>query len=72
MVGAVQWVFGYLQFAMLQAAAEQLTFDLRTKYLKELLRQEPAFFENQQVEALPSLIVEYFQAIGDGVGEKIG
>jgi len=70
MLSAVQWVFGYLQFAMMQAAAERVSFDLRTRYLSSLLKQETAFFENQQIEALPSQIAEYFRAISEGVGEK--
>jgi hypothetical protein len=36
------------------------------------MRQEIEFFERQQVEALPSQISEYFEAISSGVGEKIG
>jgi len=42
---AVTWVFGYLQYACLQAAAERLSFDLRSLYLKALLKQETEFFE---------------------------
>lgn len=36
------------------------------------MKQETAFFEKQQVEALPSQISEYFSAISEGIGEKIG
>jgi len=71
-LSAVLWVFGYLQYACLQSAAERLSFDLRTLYLKQLLKQETEFFERQQVESLPAQIAEYFQAIGEGVGEKVG
>ena len=46
-ISSVQWIFGYFQYACLQAAAERLSFDLRTLYLKSLLRQEPEFFERQ-------------------------
>jgi len=56
----VLWVFGYLQYACLQAVAEQLSFDLRTLYLRALLKQETEFFEKQQIESLPSQIAEYF------------
>jgi hypothetical protein len=34
--------------------AEKLSFDLRSRYLRALMNQETAFFEKQQVEALPS------------------
>lgn len=59
-LSAIQWVFGYLQYAFLQGAAERVSFDLRTEYLSALLRQETEFFEKRQVEALPSQISEYF------------
>ena len=44
-LSSILWVFGYLQYACLQAAAERLAFDLRTLYLKALLKQETEFFE---------------------------
>ena len=59
-----------MQFALMQASAERVSFDLRTRYLSALLSQEVAFFEKQQIEALPSQIAEYFRAISEGVGEK--
>jgi len=70
-ISAMLWVFGYLQYACMQSVAEKISFDLRTLYLRNLLRQETAFFEKQQIEALPSKIAEYFQAIGEGIGEKL-
>ena len=66
------WIFGYMQFAFLQASAERLSFDLRTLYLRALLRQETEYFEKQQVESIPSQIAEWFSSIGEGVGEKFG
>lgn len=69
---SVLWVTGYMQYAMLQHVAEQISFDLRARYLDALMRQEIEFFERQQIEALPSQISEYFEAISSGVGEKIG
>ena len=69
---AVMWIFGYMQFAFLQASAERLSFDLRTLYLRALLRQETEYFEKQQVESIPSQIAEWFSSIGEGVGEKFG
>lgn len=71
-LSSVLWVTGYMQYALLQHVAEQISFDLRAKYLDALMRQEIEFFERQQVEALPSQISEYFEAISSGVGEKIG
>ena len=51
---AILWVFGYLQYACLQAVAERLSFDLRSLYLRALLKQETEYFERQQIESLPS------------------
>ena len=36
------------------------------------MRQETAFFEKQQIEALPSKISEQFLLIGEGAGERSG
>lgn len=46
-LSGVQWVFGYMQYALMQASAERVSFDLRTRYLSALLKQETAFFEKQ-------------------------
>lgn len=40
--------------------------------MANLMKQEIAFFEKQQIEALPSKISEYFTHISDGSGEKTG
>lgn len=72
MICIILWIFGYLQYALLQHMAERISFDLRSRYLRNLLNQEIEFYETQQIEALPSKIGEYFEAISNGVGEKIG
>ena len=36
------------------------------------MRQEIKYFEKQQIEALPSVISEYFWHLSDGAGEKFG
>jgi len=71
-LAGVLWIAGYVQYAFLQHMAERVSFDLRSRYLRALLRQETAFFEKRQVEAMPSQIADHFQAIGEGVGEKFG
>ena len=55
----------------MQVQAEKLAFSLRSVYLGALMKQETAFFDTQQVEALPSQISEYFLHIADGSGEKV-
>ena len=54
----------------MQISAEKLAFTLRAKYLDSLMRQETAYFEKQQIEALPAKISEYFTEIPNSVGEK--
>lgn len=50
----ILWIAGYFQYAFMQHMAEKLSFDLRSRYLRSLMNQETAYFEKQQVEALPS------------------
>lgn len=71
-IAAVLWLCGYFQYAFLQHMAEKLSFDLRSRYLRALMNQETEFFERRQVEALPSQIADHFQAISEGIGEKVG
>ena len=44
----------YLFFAFWQHLAENITTDLRKRYIRALMRQEVAFFERNKVEELPS------------------
>lgn len=71
-ISSILWITGYFQYAFLQHMAEKLSFDLRSRYLNALLKQETAYFERNQVEALPSQIADHFHAISEGIGEKVG
>lgn len=53
-VTACLWTFSYVQYAFMQHVAEGVAFNLRTKYLMALMKQETAYFEMQQVEAIPA------------------
>ena len=66
------YVTAYLGYAFMQISAEKLSFKLRAKYLQALMKQEVAYFEKQQIEALPSKMAEYFTHISAGSGEKMG
>lgn len=44
-IALVLWIAGYFQYAFMQHMAERLSFDLRSRYLRSLLRQETAYFE---------------------------
>ena len=54
LVGVGIWIFGYVYYAFWQHVAENISFDLRSRYLSKLLQQEISFFEKQNVEQLPS------------------
>ena len=71
-ISSILWVFSYIQYAFTQWFAESIAFTLRKEYLKSLMRQETAFFEGRQVEALPSEIQQYFTQVVMGFGEKFG
>jgi len=50
LVGLATWLFGYIFYSFWQHLAENVSFDLRSKYLHAILKQEVAFFEKQNVE----------------------
>ena len=47
-----------------------MSFDLRSRYLHAILRQEVAYFERNNVEQLPSQIGENFFIVTESIGEK--
>jgi ATP-binding cassette subfamily B (MDR/TAP) protein 1 len=54
LVGIASWIFGYMYFAFWQHLAQNISFDLRSRYLHAILNQEVAYFELENVEQLPS------------------
>jgi ATP-binding cassette, subfamily B (MDR/TAP), member 1 len=70
LVGLGTWLFGYFYFAFWQHLAQNISFDLRSRYLHAILKQEVAFFELTNVEQLPSQIGENFFIITESIGEK--
>ena len=57
------FVCAYMFFAFWQHLAENITTDLRMRYIRALMRQEIAFFEETKVEELPAQISEIFETI---------
>lgn len=45
LVGLGTWIFGYIYYAFWQHLAENVSFDLRSRYLHSILKQEVAYFE---------------------------
>lgn len=54
LVGIGTWIFGYIYYGFWQHLAQNISFDLRSRYLHAILRQEIAYFEKANVEQLPS------------------
>jgi len=44
-IGLGLWIFGYMYYAFWQHTAENITFNLRSRYLHAILKQEVAYFE---------------------------
>ena len=65
------FLFCYLFFAFWQHLAENITTDLKKRYLKALLSQEIAFFEERKVEQIPIQMFEIFEVIKGTIGEKV-
>lgn len=70
LVGLGGWLFGYVYYAFWQHMAQNVSFDLRSRYLHAILRQEVAYFEMNDVEQLPSQIGENFFIVTESIGEK--
>lgn len=71
LIATCLFIFSYFFFAFWQHLAENITSDLRQRYLRALLRQEVAFFEKNKVEQIPSQMSEIFETVKASIGEKI-
>lgn len=45
--GSLLWFCGYFSYAFMSHQAEKLAFNLRSRYLRELMKQEPGYFERR-------------------------
>jgi ABC-type bacteriocin/lantibiotic exporter with double-glycine peptidase domain len=57
------FVFSYMFFAFWQHLAENITTDLRKRYIAALMHQEIAYFEINKVEQIPAQIAEIFDTV---------
>jgi ATP-binding cassette subfamily B (MDR/TAP) protein 1 len=69
-IASVIAIFSYIFFAFWQHLAENISLNLRKKYLKALLNQEVAYFEKIKIEEIPSKMGEIFETVQNSVGEK--
>ncbi|CDW86105.1 abc transporter [Stylonychia lemnae] len=65
------WIAGYIYYAFWQHIAENISYDLRLRYLKALLQQEVEFLEQIKIQTLPSQIGENFTQISESIGQKL-
>lgn len=64
------FTFSYMFYAFWQQLADNITTDLRKRYLAALMEQEIAFFDKNRVEQLPSQMAEIFETVQGAIGEK--
>ena len=54
MIAMALFLFSYIFFAFWQHLAENITLDLRKRYISALMRQEIGYFEVNKVEQIPA------------------
>ena len=69
LIAMTLFTFSYMFFAFWQHLAENITTDVRKRYISALMRQEIAFFEKNKVEELPAAISEIFETVKASLGE---
>ena len=71
-VAGILWFFGYAYYTVFLQIAEKIQFDLKTKYLRSLLEQEFAYFEENSASDVAYDIDWYFSQITNGIGSAVG
>jgi ATP-binding cassette subfamily B (MDR/TAP) protein 1 len=71
MIAMALFVFSYVFFAFWNHLAENITLDLRKRYIRALMSQEIGYFEINRVEQIPVQISEIFDTVKSSIGEKI-
>ncbi|CDW84672.1 abc transporter [Stylonychia lemnae] len=64
------WLCGYAYFALWQIVAENISFDLRVRFIKAILKQEISYFEEVSVDQISSTLGEKFYVIQESIGQK--
>ncbi|CAG0912521.1 unnamed protein product [Notodromas monacha] len=71
-LGAIQLLLGYLSVFMLNAAAENQVFRIRSLFLKGVLRQDIGWYDTHQTGDFASRVTEDLNKLQEGIGEKVG
>jgi ATP-binding cassette subfamily B (MDR/TAP) protein 1 len=71
-IGAIMWVTSYLYFTFLVIMSERLGRKTRIAYLRAVLQQEIAWFDEINVTEMSARLSKECQAITRALGEKMG
>jgi ATP-binding cassette, subfamily B (MDR/TAP), member 1 len=71
-IGAIIWVTSYFYFTFLVMVSERLGRKTRIAYLKAILQQDIAWFDEINVTELSARLSKECQAITKALGEKMG
>jgi ABC-type multidrug transport system fused ATPase/permease subunit len=71
-IGGAIWLLGYIYWVLLANFAANLTFRMKKEYLKAILQQECAWFDQTNFTELSSKLARETAAINRGYGEKAG
>ncbi|VDK34119.1 unnamed protein product [Gongylonema pulchrum] len=66
------FLLGNLQYMCLRNAALNISCTIRGEYIKSLLRQDAAWFDQQKAGTLTAQLNENINKIRDGIGDKVG
>jgi ATP-binding cassette, subfamily B (MDR/TAP), member 1 len=71
-IGGVVWVTSYFYFVLLVIMSERIGMKTRVAYLRAILQQEIAWFDEINVTELSARLSKECQAITKALGEKMG
>ncbi|KHJ98946.1 hypothetical protein OESDEN_01065 [Oesophagostomum dentatum] len=70
-LGVAMFITSYVQIACFESFAEKISHKLRQIYLKAILRQEIAWFDDQQTGNLTARLTDDLERVREGLGDKL-
>ncbi|CAJ0575491.1 unnamed protein product, partial [Mesorhabditis spiculigera] len=70
-LGALMFVTSYIQIACMESFAERMVHQLRQNYLKAILRQQVAWFDEQSTGQLTARLTDDLERVREGLGDKL-
>jgi len=71
-LGAIAFCFMTAQAAFMEAAADEMTYTLKTRWFEALLRQDLAYYDIKDVSGQATIISSNASKYRKGVGRKLG